>query len=223
MRKSFLVLYAGIGIYLCLSNCVQSMENKEKIKLPLPRKTSSMSLEEALEKRRSERVFLDKDLNLKEISQLLWAAQGVTGQRHGMELRSSPSAGALYPMEIYLVSQNGLFHYLPHGHMLEILEKSDLRKALAVAALNQGSVSMAPADIVICAVYSRVTQKYGERGRRYAHIEAGHIAQNIHLQASALGLGSVPVGAFNDKEVQRILSLPDDHEPLYIISVGHIK
>ncbi len=126
-------------------------------------------------------------------------------------------------MEIYLVTKDGLFHYLAQEHGLERLVKDDLRNSLADAALGQGSISQAGANIVICAVYSRVTSKYGERGIRYTHIEAGHVAQNIHLEAVALGLGSVPVGAFDDAQVKKVLSLPKDNEPLYIIPVGYTE
>ena len=119
------------------------------------------------------------------------------------------------------MAKNGLFHYLPNGHKLESLAEQDLRSALADFSSGQVAISQAPVNIVICAVYSRVTSKYGQRGIRYAHIEVGHVAQNIHLQAVALGLGSVPIGAFNDEEVKRILSLPINHEPLYIIPVGY--
>ena len=117
-------------------------------------------------------------------------------------------------MEIYLLSKDGLFHYLPQRHRLEVLVRDDLRRSLAGAALGQTSVAQAPVDIVICAVYERVTGKYGKRGIRYVHIEAGHVAQNIHLEAVALGLGLVPIGAFSDEEVKEILSLPAEQEPI---------
>ncbi|MCM8763098.1 MAG: SagB/ThcOx family dehydrogenase [Candidatus Omnitrophica bacterium] len=182
-----------------------------------------MSFEEAIFKRRSQRNFKAKDLTLEQIGQLLWAGQGITAKRGGFSLRASPSAGALYPMEIYLLTREGLFHYLVTEHKLEVLNEKDLRKALAEAAWGQDAVAAAAADIVICAVYPRITAKYGERGIRYAHIEAGHIAQNIHLEAVALGLGSVPIGAFNDEGVKQLLNLGRDYEPLYIIPVGYVE
>lgn len=199
------------------------MAKENVIKLPNPAVKGKISLEEAIAKRRSKRNFVNKDLTLEQISQLLWSAQGITGEKGTFNFRAAPSAGALYPMEIYLVTRDGLFHYLVQEHGLERLVKEDLRDALANAALGQGSVSQAGADIVICAVYPRVTVKYGERGGRYAFIEAGHIAQNIHLEAVALGLGSVPVGAFDDAQVKKALSLPAEQEPLYIIPVGYVK
>ncbi|MBU3912424.1 MAG: SagB/ThcOx family dehydrogenase [Candidatus Omnitrophica bacterium] len=197
------------------------MAETKLIQLPKPLNKGNISLEEVIFRRRSQRSFKQKDLSLQQISQLLWAGQGITAEKGFHGLRTAPSAGALYPMEIYLLAKNGLFRYLPNGHKLESLSEQDLRGALADSSFGQTAISQAPVNIVICAVYSRLTSKYGERGIRYAHIEVGHIAQNIHLQAVALGLGSVPIGAFNDEEVKKILSLPIDHEPLYIIPVGY--
>ena len=142
-------------------------------------------------------------------------------EKYGFDFRAAPSAGALYPMELYVVSKDGVFHYLPSEHKLEILSEKDLRGKLAAVALGQAPVRQAAIDIVICAVFRRITGKYGKRGIRYAYIEAGHIAQNIHLEAVALGLGSVPIGAFDDQRLKDVLSLPSEHEPLYIIPVGH--
>lgn len=193
----------------------------KEIQLPQPVVKGKVSLEEAIAKRRSQRVFSKKELTLEQISQLLWAAQGITGKNGEHKFRSTPSAGALYPMEIYALAKDGFYHYLPQKQALEVLSESDLRADLSSAALSQSSVSQAALDIVICAVYARVTAKYSERGKRYADIEAGHIAQNIHLQAVALGLGSLPVGAFSDEKVKGILKLPIDQVPLYIIPVGY--
>ncbi len=198
------------------------MAKLKEIQLPLPIKASQVSVEEAILNRRSQRSFIQKDLDLVQIGQLLWAAQGITARKLGYSFRAAPSAGALYPMEIYLLSKDGLFHYLPSGHKLQALGDSDLRDSLADACLGQSSVRQAAVDIVICAVYQRVTAKYGRRGIRYTHIEVGHIAENIHLQAISLGLGSVPIGAFDDQEVKDVLSLPPEQEPLYIIPVGYV-
>ncbi len=164
------------------------------------------------------RDFTDERLTLEELSQLLWAAQGVTAEWGG---RTAPSAGALYPLEIYVVTPDGLYHYLPEGHRAEILTTEDVRASLADAALGQAAVREAPAVLVVTAVYARTEIKYGERAARYIHLEAGHAAQNVLLQAVAIGLGGVPVGAFSDAAVQRALDLPEDHEPLYLIPVGH--
>lgn len=197
------------------------MAKEKEIILPQPITKGKVSLEEAIFKRRSQREFQRKDLSLEQIGQLLWAAQGITAKRGGFNFRAAPSAGALYPLELYALTKDGLYHYIPESHKLENLSDRDLRGDLADAALGQGSVASSALDIVICAVYERVTSKYGQRGVRYVHIEAGHAAQNIHLQAVALGLGSVPIGAFSDEGVQKTLGLPKDHEPLYIIPVGY--
>lgn len=197
------------------------MAKTNQIQLPKITTKGKISLEEAILKRRSQRIFAAKDLTLEQIGQLLWAGQGITGKNYGFSFRTAPSAGALYPIEFYVVTKNGLFHYLADSHKLEVLSSKDLRESLSVAALGQSAIIQVPLDIVICAVYSRITQKYGERGIRYTHIEVGHVAQNIHLQAVALGLGSVPIGAFGDQELREILSLPKDYEPLYIIPIGY--
>ena len=198
------------------------MAKEKEIILPQPITKGKVSLEEAIFKRRSQREFQRKDLSWEQIGQLLWAAQGITAKRGGFNFRAAPSAGALYPLELYALTKDGLYHYIPEGHKLENLSDKDLRGDLAGAALGQGSVASGALDIVICAVYERITSKYGQRGMKYTHIEAGHVAQNIHLQAVALGLGSVPIGAFSDEGVQKTLGLPKDHEPLYIIPVGYI-
>lgn len=197
---------------------------EQNIKLPRPRTTGKMSLEEAIIDRQSVRSFSKQDLSPEEISQLLWAAYGlrdvdsITGAS-----KTVPSAGALYPMEIYIVSPNGVFHYFPSSHSLKEISDKDLRSALSGAALWQEAIAQAAVDFVIACVYDKICWKYGERGMRYAHIEAGHIAQNIHLQAVCLGLGSVPIGAFKDTAVQKALYLPKDNIPLYIVPVGHPK
>lgn len=198
-----------------------AMEKGEIVSLPKPNLKGAISLEEAIYKRRSKRSYTDNELTIEEIGQLLWSVQGITDERRGF--RSAPSAGALYPLEVYLVSSDGFYLYLPEAHKLKRISSEDLRRPLARAALRQGCVAEAPIDIVICAVYKRITSKYGERGIQYTHIEVGHAAQNLHLEAVALGLGSVPIGAFSDEAVKKALNLPKDHEPIYIIPVGHIK
>lgn len=197
----------------------ESKEMEKEIALPQPKLTSQVSLEETISQRRSKRKFSSQQLSQEQISQLLWSAQGITDQGRGF--RGAPSAGALYPMEIYLASKDGLFHYLPQGHKLEQVFKKDIRRELAAASLGQGFVHQAPINIVIAAVFERITSHYGSRGRRYTDIEVGHIAQNVHLQAVALGLGSVPVGAFDDQRVKKVLKLAEEEEPLYIIPVGY--
>lgn len=215
MRRFVAIIIIGI-IFIITEGAVCM---SERISLPKPSTDSDISLEYTIEKRRSVRRFKGDDLTLKQIGQLLWAAQGITDKRRGF--RTAPSAGALYPMELYVVKKDGLYHYLPQSHQIERLRDKDLRRELSEAALGQKCVLDAPVDIIICAVFERVTSKYGRRGIRYTHIEAGHIAQNIHLQAVSLGLGSVPIGAFLDEEVINILNLPEKEKPLYIIPVGY--
>lgn len=193
---------------------------EDVIILPAPDTKGNVTVEAAISKRRSVRAFSDKELTLKEISQLLWAAQGITDKKGH---RSSPSAGALYPLEIYLTKKDGLYKYIPDGHKIRRVSDKDLRNSLQSAAFSQSSVSTASVDIIICAVYERVKSRYADRGTRYTDIEVGHAAQNVHLQAIALGLDSVPIGAFNDNAVFKLLSLPEDETPLYIIPVGYKK
>lgn len=189
------------------------------IDLPKPKTKGALTLEETIAKRRSVREFEPTPLTLEEIGQLLWAAQGIT---HPGGYRSAPSAGALYPLEVYAVLAEGVYHYEPQAHRLNLQAQGDLRPALHAAALYQDSVLEAPAVFVIAAVYQRTAQKYGrERSPRYVHLEAGHAAQNLLLQAVALDLGAVPIGAFYDDQVQEILGLADDQQPLYLIPVGH--
>lgn len=189
------------------------------IRLPNPRGAGKISVEEAMQKRRSIRNYSSKEISIEDISQLLWACQGITDSAKG--LRASPSAGALYPLEIYLVKRNGVYHYAPEGHRLEAVSNKDVKHALAEAAYGQRFVEEADISIVICAAYERVMSKYGERGIRYTDMEAGHAAQNVFLQAVALGLDSAPVGAFGDAAVLRVLGLARDVKPLYILPVGY--
>lgn len=190
----------------------------EVITLPAPRLKGVLTLEETLAQRRSLRQFSDTPLTWEELGQLLWAAQGIT---HPAGLRTAPSAGALYPLEVYAVIPEGVYHYQPEEHRVTLQAQGDVRTELAAAALRQAPVAEAPAVLVIAAVYARTAQKYGqERSPRYVHLEAGHAAQNILLQAVALNLGAVPIGAFMDRQVQQVLALPSDQQPLYLIPVG---
>jgi len=151
---------------------------------------------------------------------LVWAAQG---QEAGSKYRTAPSAGATYPLELFVVTAEGLFRYLPAKHALETLIEQDLRAELASAAWGQGFIEDAPLTLVFAAEFARTTTHYGKRGVRYVYMEAGHAAQNVHLQAEALGPGSVAVGAFDDASVSKVLSLPDDLEPIYMVAVGYCR
>jgi SagB-type dehydrogenase family enzyme len=193
-------------------------ESSASIQLPRPARSGVVSLEEALSQRRSAREFSPGPLTERQLSQLLWAAQGITSSDG---FRTAPSAGALYPLEIYVVLSSGFFHYDPARHRLDRLSPDDLRPAIYRAAIEQQAIREAEAVFVMTAVYERTAQKYGAaRSLRYVHLEAGHAAQNLLLQAVALGLGAVSMGAFHDAEVVKALSLPRNHEPLYLIPAG---
>ena len=216
-------LFCLLLMILAVSTVTLGKENDQRISLPPVESKGELSLEEAIQLRRSVREFGRHTLALEDVSQLLWAAQGITA-RGGF--RTAPSAGALYPLELYVVAGNveglsaGVYRYRPKTHELVHMTSGDLRRPLASAALGQSPVRRAPAVLVIASVYKRTMGKYGQRGRRYAHIEVGHVAQNVYLQAAARGLGTVLVGAFDDEEVQDVLGLPPDHEPLGLMPVG---
>ena len=208
---------AVAAVLLCVLSC-EAAESAKKIKLPKPRAEGKVSVEEALLCRRSVRSFSDRALSLEEISQLCWAAQGITKDATGF--RTAPSAGATYPLELYVFSADGVFHYDPRAHALEVKGTADRRGELCRASLGQRAVADAPVVFVFTAFYERTARRYGRRAVRYVHMEAGHAAQNVHLQAVALGLGSVPIGAFHDSEVAKLIGLDADESPLYIIPVG---
>lgn len=224
---SYTILVLALVASLSLGGCgpyteqvkeVTASPLPQEMALPEPRLQGPLSLEETLARRRSVRSYTEEELTLQEISQLLWAAQGITALWGG---RTAPSAGALYPLEVYVATAKGLYHYVPQGHKVIIESQDDLRLKLWQAGLKQDWIREAPAVFVIAAVYERTARKYGGRAERYVKLEAGHACQNILLQAVALGLGAVPVGAFYDDQVQAALSLPPDYEPLYLIPVGH--
>jgi SagB-type dehydrogenase family enzyme len=192
--------------------------------LPAPQRDGPVSLERALAQRRSVRDFTAEAITLTEAGQLLWAAQGITASTGG---RSAPSAGALYPLEVLLVAGDvagldpGVYRYQPEGHGLLALSDGDLRAQLRAASLDQAAVQAASLSLVITGVYARTTGKYGpDRGVRFVHMEAGHVAQNVCLQAVALGLGAVTIGAVEEEALQGVLGLPDEEVPLYVLPVG---
>ncbi|MHA1412477.1 MAG: SagB/ThcOx family dehydrogenase [Promethearchaeota archaeon] len=188
------------------------------IQLPNPKLKGIKSLEECIYERESVRKFKDQSIELEKLSQLMWAAQGLKGRK-----RTVPSAGATYPLEIYLImDRKKLYHYLPKTHVLKFIkEEENLCKNLASYSWNQDFMCQAPLIIVICAQYSRTCHRYGDRGIRYVHMEIGHCAQNIHLQAVSLGLDSVPIGAFDDEKLKRLLGVPEEIEVLYLIPIGY--
>ena len=196
------------------------------VRLPTPRQDGEVSLEHAVGTRRSIRELAPGALTLAEVGQLLWAAQGITDS---VGLRTAPSAGALYPLEVCLAAGEvsaltpGLYRYDPNRHILAKTEDGDRRIELANAALGQAWIAAAAAILVLAAVYRRTTDKYGARGERYVHIEIGHAAQNVYLQALALGLGTTEVGAFDDRAVKAVLGLVGDQDPLAIMPIGRTR
>ena len=226
--KVFYTLFGMVLPSLVLMPMVSNVsgaggEGGEVISLPEPQTDSSVSIEGALKQRRSERDYSDDAIKLTDLSQLLWAAQGIT---HRRGYRTAPSAGALYPLEAYVVAGKveglaaGVYKYQPQRHRLLQVASGDRRGDLAAAALGQSFIKRGPASIVFAAVYERTTRKYRERGIRYVHMEVGHAAQNVHLQAVSLNLGTVVIGAFYDEKVHKIVGSPDDEAPLIIMPVG---
>jgi SagB-type dehydrogenase family enzyme len=185
--------------------------------LPAPVTDGATSLERAIAERRSIREFRADPLPLGTLGQLLWAAQGVTSADGK---RAAPSAGALYPLELYVVTAGEVLHYLPDGHRIERRAVADLRPRLRDAAFGQRHVGAAPVVIVLAAAEERTTRKYGARGIAFAEREAGHAAQNILLQAAARGLAAVPVGSVDPARAAHVLGLPADQDVRYLIPVG---
>jgi SagB-type dehydrogenase family enzyme len=207
---------------------------QKMVNLPSPQLTGSVSLEETISRRRAVRRYRSEPLNLTQLSQILWAAQGITGTRGA---RAAPSAGATYPLEIFVVVgdrgvitneatrsaealEAGIYHFEVDSHSLDLHKPGDSRQELAGAALNQQFIVQAPVDIVICAVIHRTSRRYGRRAERYVNMEVGHAGQNIHLQAVALGLATVEVGAFDDEEIRAVVAVDEQTRPLYIMPVG---
>lgn len=221
-RSAALGLGACLALLLLVTACgetpVASGEPPEVMDLPPPDTTGERPLAAVLAARRSVRTFTDEALSLAQVGQLLWAAQGITDAAGH---RTAPSAGAVYPLELYVVLPEGVYHYRPAEHQLARLAEGDLREAMWEAGLRQDTLREAPAVFVVTGVYERTAARYGDRAERYVHLEAGHAAQNLALQAVALGLGSVPIGAMYDDQIQAQLGLPEDHAPLYLIPVGY--
>ena len=197
-----------------------------QIYLPPSSQKGGMSLAEAIARRRSIRDFTAEPISQSELSEILWAAQGITDK--SWRCRTVPSAGATYPLEFFAVCGgssikemgDGIYHYNIDSHSLTRRYQGDVRLALARAALAQEFIYEAPVDIVICAVYERTLRRYGARGERYVHMEVGHAGQNIYLQATALGLATVAIGAFHDEAVREVLGLDKQTKPLYIMPIG---
>lgn len=215
------LLIAALIVELLGGLAVSADKANKTIKLPEPKILGKMSVEESIFRRRSERSFLPNELTLEQISQLLWAAQGITDKSWGF--RAAPSAGSLFPLTIYVVKKDGVFKYIPDGHKLIQTSTDDVRPSLVRASLGQSFIGEAPVVIIIAGNFRIVEAKYGQRSYRYLNMEIGHAAENIQLQAVALGLVSVPVGAFWDDVVAKTLDLPDTQDPFYILPVGYLN
>ncbi len=226
------ILVFSVPVIMILSGCGDSggsaeaglaPDDSEVICLPEPRYDSDVSLEESLLARRSVRTYSDEPVTLQEISQLLWAAQGITDNSGH---RTAPSAVALYPLSIYVVASNvpeildGVYLYEPENHAIRRVIDGDLRDDLADAAMGQASVRQGALSFVVTVDYGKVMSSFGDKGERFGTLEAGHATQNLCLQATALDLGIVTAGAINDDEVAKVLNLPEALTPLYVIPVG---
>lgn len=224
-----IIMAVGTAVFClkCITIASAEERNMQKIKLAEPNYKGSMTVAQAVKQRRSERSYADKPLSKEQLSQMAWCAQGIT-DANGHK-RAAPSAGATYPLELYVVLGEktcgdlpaGVYRYLPEEHALVLHLAGDQRKPLAAAALGQNFVAQVPLAMVLAVTYTRTTGRYGKRGIMYVHMEAGHVGENVHLQAEALGLGTCMVGAFNDAKVSTALNLPTEHEPLYIMPVGY--
>jgi SagB-type dehydrogenase family enzyme len=209
-----------------MNNINETQDHGNLVSLPPPRSKGNLSLEETLLGRRSIRQFSTGALSIGDLSQLLWSAQGITNE---MGFRTAPSAGATFPLEIFIMAnqvsglRKGIYHYNPFDNTLELIHEKDVSSDVARVSYSQSMIHEAGAVIVFGAVFERTTQRYDERGIRYVYNEIGHASQNVHLQAVSLGLGTVVVGAFRDEEVEQILGLDPQIRVLYMMPVGHIE
>lgn len=213
------ILFAGMSI----------KSAAEEISLPKPSYVGEKSVEETLRSRRTVRAFKSQALTSDQLSQILWAADGITADVGYLKLRSAPSAGALYPLDIFVVigengvmdMETGVYQYMPDGHYIRRIKGKDVRTEVAAAALHQMWIEEAPVTLVITGEYERCTKKYGKRGISYTYIEAGHVGQNIFLECEALGLGAGIVGAFYNDQVVKALGIEKRHDPISIMPVGY--
>jgi protease I len=210
---------AGLSVLAFGQPVKRPRANMKEIRLPEPNLSSRVSLEEVINNRRSVQQFASTPLNFDQIGQLAWAGQGITDKKRGH--RAASSTGDLYPIELYFFTAEGLFVYRPENHSLQQLSNSDLREHLSTATLKQAPVTEAACDIVITGSARKVAAKYGNRAMRFMLLDAGQVAENIQLQAVALGLVSMPFVTFDAKNVGKVCELPGELEALMIICVGH--
>jgi SagB-type dehydrogenase family enzyme len=241
LKKRFLLVAMLLFFVVAFSACENYADSPSTIRmeqsevtyiLPAPRTAGEMSVEQALSERRSRRNFQDTAISAEQLSQILWAAYGITQPRPDAQrggLRTTPSAGAIFPLQIYVVIGNvegiepGVYRYISEEHKIVQIVAGDVRNALADAALGQNSVRNAPAIVAYSADFAVMLPRYGERGIMYTYIEVGHSAQNVYLQAEALGLGTVAVGALVDDDVAEVLNLPENETPLYLMPFGYFN
>lgn len=230
VRKLWICFVLVLPIF-CFAGCFKEQRPRQRlylatstIQLEPPRLESSISIESALQARRSLRRYDEKMPELQEVGQLLWATQGITENQK--KYRTAPSAGALYPLEVYLVAGEiaslpaGIYFFNPIDHSLKLCINGDVRNSLSVAALKQPFLNFAPGAVIITAVFDRTAKRYGENGEKFVFLEAGHAAQNFCLQAEALEMGAVPVGAFDERLMVELMALPVNEKPIYILPFG---
>lgn len=197
---------------------------EETIQLPAPRTTGRMSVEAAIAARRSRRAYKGDPVKLAEAGQLLWAAQGVTGAEGQ---RAAPSAGALYPLKIYLSATRvagldpGVYKYNPDDHQLALHAPGDVRSRLT-ASVDQDCIRFSACVVAFAGVPDRLRERFGERAAGLLQMEAAHASENVYLQAAALGLGTVAVASFRPAEVGGILGLPEGEVLVYLMPVGRV-
>ena len=221
-----LSLIPGIAILTLFSG---RLSTAAEISLPKPSFKGTVTVEEALKARRTHRSFISRGLTLKQFSQVLWGAYGVSAREYGYSLKTAPSAGALYPLDLYAIVGDGgvenltpgVYHFRPENHTLMLLKEGDLRTQVARGSLRQMWMAEAPFMLAITGECARSSKKYGRRGVTYTHIEAGHVDQNIILQAEAIGLKAGIVGAFDNKRVSKTMEIPSSRDPLLIMPVGY--
>jgi SagB-type dehydrogenase family enzyme len=228
MKKLF-IFACAVLIFSIRAVPEEKIVADKAIKLPAPRTTGTVSVEEAIFNRRTRRTFTAKPLSMQDLSQVLWAAQGITETR--WKHRAAPSAGALFPINVYIIVKKdgveklptGIYKYIPEGHYLQTREEGDFNMELRKVGYSQTFFADSPICLIFAAESVRTTWKYGERGHRYIDFEAGHIAENIQLIGESMGFSVGLVGAFRDESVSALLKLKKDETPLYIIPVGYRK
>lgn len=230
-KACFLILVAGIASFTMWhavpvaegEDDMDTPNNADEVTLPEPQEQSAVSIEQSLAERRSVRSFTEEAVSLRGLGQLLWAAQGITSPEG---FRTAPSAGATYPLEVYVVAERvegleaGIYRYVPQEHTLTQVAAGHFAQSLQEAALDQDPIGQAPVNLVIAAEFERTESRYADRGERYVYMESGHAAQNIFLQCQSLELDAVVIGAFTDSQVAEVAQLREEEEPLYIMPVG---